>query len=137
MKTIYVDRNVAFIDGFNKVLDEINLHQGNTLLINSTFSGLYIKPEFNETIKKNKYQYKILFTEEINKKVKADIYLSDNIEKLKGKSNLKILYSETINLDNIPLDDNIYIINSWKDFEAILDFYKYYDIDSLEKKEKF
>lgn len=137
MKTIYVDRNVAFIDGFNKVLDEINFHQGNTLLINSTFSGLYIKPEFNETIKKNKYQYKILFTEEINKKVKADIYLSDNIEKLKGKSNLKILYSETTNLDNIPLDDNIYIINSWKDFEAILDFYKYYDIDSLEKKEKF
>lgn len=135
MKTVYVDRNVAFIDGFNKALDEINLHQGNTLLINSIFSGLYIEPKFNETIQKNKYYYEILFTSKPNKKVKSDIYLSDNIERLKGKSNLKILYTETIDLDRVPLDDNIYIINSWEELDTILDFYKHYDLRSLEKKE--
>ncbi len=135
MKTIYVDRNVAFIDGFNKVLDEINLHQGNTLLVNSTFSGLYIEPKFNETIQKNKKHYEILLTDKPNKKVLCDIYLSDNIERLKGKPNLKILYTKTVNLSKVPLDDNIYIINSWEELDTILNFYRYYDLDSLEKKE--
>ena len=56
--------------------------------------------------------------------------------KIKGNSNLKILYSTSFNLDNIPLDNNIYIIKSWEELDDILNFYKDYEIDTLEKKEQ-
>lgn len=135
MKTIYVDRSVAFIDGFNKVLDEVKLHHENTLLINSTFFGLYTKPDFYETIKMNSKYYKFIFTNKKNKELSCDIYLSDNVEKLKGNSNLKILYVKDVSLDVLPLDDNIYIIKSWEELNDILEFYKNYDIDTLEQKE--
>lgn len=136
MKTIYVDRNVAFINGFNKVLDEIKFHQENTLLINSTFSGLYIEPNFYKAIKKYSKHYNFVFTSKKNKELYCDIYLSNDINKLKGKSNLKILYLTQANLNSVPLDDNIYIIKSWEELCDILNFYKDYEIDTLEKKEK-
>lgn len=136
MKTIYVDRNVAFIDGFNKVLDEAKLHQENTLLINSTFSGLYMEPNFYKAIEKYFKHYDFIFTDKKNKELCCDIYLSNNANKIKGNSNLKILYSTSFNLDNVPLDDNIYIIKSWEELNDILNFYKDYEIDTLEKKEQ-
>ena len=37
---------------------------------------------------------------------------------------------------DIPLDGNIYIIKSWEELNDILNFYKDYEIDTLEKKEQ-
>lgn len=138
MKTICINREVAFEYGFNKVLDEVKKHQekSQALLIDDIFSGLYIKPNLYKTIV-NVDNYNIIFTDKKEKDTVCDIYISDNLLDMNGKSHLKILYiEEEINISQLADKCNIYIIKKWEDLKDILDFYNQHDIDTLEKKEK-
>lgn len=137
MKTIYVNREVAVEYGFNKVLDEVKKHQekGKTLIIDDTFSGLYLRPEFYETINKNKEYYNFAIVDSDIKEDFCDIHIFNNLKKIKDKSYLKIYIvdEEYDSADLIPYK-NIYVVKDWNDIEAILNFYKDYDIKTLREE---
>lgn len=138
MKTICINRKVAFEYGFNKVLDEVKKHQekGQALLIDDIFSGLYIKPNLYKTIV-DVDNYNVIFTDKKEKDTICDIYISDRVLDMNGKSSLKILYVEDeIKTPLLINRNNIYVITDWTDLKNILDFYEDYDIETLEKKEK-
>jgi len=63
------------------------------------------------------------------------IQIDDNIQCLNTNASLKILYK---NFNNYPwqqLDNNEYmIVNTWKEIDDVLNFYKDYDYETLEKE---
>lgn len=138
MKTICIKREVAFEYGFNKVLDEVKKHQekSQTLLIDDIFSGLYIKPNLYKTII-DADDYNIIFTDKKEKDTFCDIYISDKLLDMNGKSSLKILYvGNELESNRLIEIDNIYVIKDWSNLKDILDFYEDYNIRTLEKEEK-
>lgn len=138
MKTICINREVAFEYGFNKVLDEVKKHQekSQALLIDDIFSGLYIKPNLYKTII-DMNNYNIIFTDKKEKDTVCDIYISNNLLDINGKSNLKILYVEDeIDMEQLADKCNIYVIRDWQDLSDILKFYDNYNMNTLEKEEK-
>ena len=63
------------------------------------------------------------------------IQIDDNIQCLNTNASLKILYK---NFNNYPwqqLDNNeCMIVNTWKEIDDVLNFYKDYDYETLEKE---
>lgn len=137
MKTIYVDRDTSVEYGFNKVLDEVKKHQkkGETLLIDDTFAGLYFKPEFNKTIKENSKYYNFIIIDNFKENSFCDIYIFNDLKKINNKSFLKIFIADDDydSADLIPYK-NIYVVRNWDEIDAILNFYKDYDIRTLKEE---